>query len=278
MQLIARETTIPVPRLISSGVHQDGRRYLITERIDGFPLDDLLREGCPMPEGQKHTDEIPCQICKRMAYTNALEFIRNTVIPQLMNLKSRERGICGFVMPPSWLTDSDPPWKGKGLWKTYPLEKPEYVFQHGDLAAHNILMDRQTLEVAALIDWEYAGFFPAGMERWANTLDKHTYIHRGDNVADAIAEFVAEEYLECYEQYDDKAELVALIDKGQLPTPRQLWLACGRNEEAPVRELHARRRRDDLRDEVADVRRAQHIHDAEHLLEISEEIEANKHE
>ncbi|KAK3377680.1 kinase-like domain-containing protein [Podospora didyma] len=140
LQLISRETTIPVPQLIDFGVHPDGRRYLVTELIDGFPLDELLSKGCPMLEGQKHTDQIPCQICQRKAYSNALDFIQCIVMPQLLKLKSRERG-------------------------QRTLEEPEYVFQHGDLSAQNILMDRQTLQVAALIDWEYAGFFPPGIER-----------------------------------------------------------------------------------------------------------------
>ena len=128
-------------------------------------------------------------------------------------------------MPPSWLLDSHPPWKGKGPWKTHQLEKAEYVFQHGDLAAHNILMDHQTLKVVALIDWEFAGYFPPGMERWRDTLDEHTYIHRDDDVADDIAKFLAEEYLECYERWENKAELETLIDKGKLPSLARLGLA-----------------------------------------------------
>ena len=192
LHLVSQQTTIPVPRLIDFGIHEDGTRYLVTERINGFPLNDLLEKPCPIPE---HTDT-PCETCKNKAYSKALEFIRATVMPQLMNLKSRQRGICGFVMPPQWLSDASPPWKGKGPWKIHELEELEYTFQHGDLAAHNILMDQQTLEVIALIDWEYAGFFPPGMEGWADTLNKGTYISRGNNTADLIVEFLAEEYLE----------------------------------------------------------------------------------
>lgn len=133
-------------------------------------------------------------------------------------------------MPPSWLIDSRAPWKGKGPWKTHQLDEAEYIFQHGDLAAHNILMDRQTLEVAALIDWEYAGFFPPGMERWANTLDEDTYINRSDKVADAIAEFLAEEYLDCCQRWRDKAELKSLIGKGEIPSLGQSWLEAAEDE------------------------------------------------
>lgn len=126
-------------------------------------------------------------------------------------------------MPPCWLSiDVSPPWKGKGPWKTLRLEEPKYVFQHGDLAAQNILIDPQTLQVKALIDWEYAGFFPPGMERWPGTLDKDVYIRRGNDVAAAIATFLAEEYLECYHQWEDKAQLVSLVESGKLPDPEKL--------------------------------------------------------
>ncbi|KAI0964904.1 hypothetical protein F4678DRAFT_477010 [Xylaria arbuscula] len=111
-------------------------------------------------------------------------------------------------MPPCWLSiDVDPPWKGKGLWKTLRLAEPEYVFQHGDLAAHNIIMDPQTLQVMALIDWEYSGFFPPGMENWPGTLNRDVYIRSGNNIADAIAKFLPEEYLD-YQVLSESPRLV----------------------------------------------------------------------
>ncbi|KAI1132976.1 kinase-like domain-containing protein [Nemania abortiva] len=223
LQLVSQQTTIPVPRLIDHGKNQDGTQYLVTERISGIRLNQMLDMGCPLPEGERHTVEKACKTCVGEAYSNALEFIEGTVLPQLTEMTSQERGILGFVMPPCWLSiDVDPPWKGKGPWKTLRLEEPKYVFQHGDLAAHNILIDPQTLQVKALIDWEYAGFFPPGMERWPGTLDTDVYIRSGKDVADAIAKFLAEEYLECCRQWKDKAQLVSLIESGNLPDPEKL--------------------------------------------------------
>lgn len=176
-----------------------------------------------MPEGRKHSDGAPCKTCLDQAYSNALEFINHTVLPQLSRLKSHERGIGGFVMPPSWLSpDVDPPWIGKGDWKTFPHEVPDYVFQHGDLAAHNIIMDPQTFQVKALIDWEHAGFFPPGMERWPGSLSSEAYRERASDLADAIAKYLAVEYLECYERWNDKTELDELIKAGELPHPGPL--------------------------------------------------------
>ncbi|KAI0395620.1 kinase-like domain-containing protein [Xylariaceae sp. FL0594] len=222
LKIVSQRTKVPVPRLIDHGKNPDGTQYLITERIDGIRLDQIVDMGCRLPE-EKHTIEKQCRECVDKAYSNALGFIERIVLPQLTELTSQERGIHGFVMPPCWLSiDVDPPWKGKGPWKVLRLEEPKYVFQHGDLAAHNILIDPQTLEVKALIDWEYAGFFPPGMERWPGTLDKDVYIRNGNDVADAIATFLAEEYLECYHQWNDKAQLESLVKSGKLPDPEKL--------------------------------------------------------
>ncbi|GAP93482.2 putative protein kinase-like domain protein [Rosellinia necatrix] len=223
LQIVSQQTAVPVPRLIDRGNNSDRTQYLITERASGIRLDQMLDIGCPLPEGEGHAAEKPCKTCVDEAYSNALKFIEDTVLPQLTGMTSQERGILGFVMPPCWLSiDVDPPWRGKGPWKTLRLEEPKYVFQHGDLAAHNILIDSQALQIKALIDWEYAGFFPPGMERWPGTSDKDVYIRSGNDVADAIAKFLPEEYLECYHQWEDKAQLVSLVESGKLPDPEKL--------------------------------------------------------
>ncbi|KAI0542926.1 kinase-like domain-containing protein [Xylaria digitata] len=207
LRLVSQQTTIPVPRIINHGRNPDGTQYLVTERISGIRLDQMCDVGCSLPEREKHTADRSCETCVDKAYSNALEFIEGTVLPQLTEMKSQERGILGFVMPPCWLSiDVDPPWKGKGPWKTLRLEEPK----------------SRTLQVKALIDWEYAGYFPPGMERWPGTLDKDVYIRSGNDVADAIAKFLPEEYLECYYQWEDKARLVSLVESKKLPAPEKL--------------------------------------------------------
>lgn len=138
-------------------------------------------------------------------------------------MTSKERGIDGFVMPPSWLSpDVQPPWKGKASWKALSLDSPGYIFQHGDLVAQNIIMDPQTLKVKAFIDFEYAGFYPPGMENWTGTLCPDAYNRRGDNIASLIMKFLAADYLESYNRWDNKEELRKLIKAGGLPNPDQI--------------------------------------------------------
>jgi len=46
-------------------------------------------------------------------------------------------------------------------WRLKALDTEELVFCHNDLSTHNVIVDRATLKVKAIIDWEYAGFYPA---------------------------------------------------------------------------------------------------------------------
>ncbi|KAI9048943.1 hypothetical protein LZ554_006793 [Drepanopeziza brunnea f. sp. 'monogermtubi'] len=220
LKLVSQQTSIPVPKLLDYGEHPDGRRYLVTELVPGVTLNSIKKRGCSMAIGKEHTEDTPCGTCWKQASMNALQFIENTVLPQLAKMTSHQRGIDGFVMPPSWLSpDMSPPWKGKEAWETLPLAKPDYVFQHGDLASHNLMMDPETLQPTALFDWEFAGYFPPGMENWLGSLDPVVYHNRHSRKAGAIAEFLPAEYLKCYDEWGDKAELHRLIEAGELPDP-----------------------------------------------------------
>lgn len=127
-------------------------------------------------------------------------------------------------MPPQWLAaDIRPGWKGH-RWETLSLAKAKYVFQHGDLAPHNIMIDPRTLQIKALIDWEYAGYFLPGTERWPGTLDSDAYDQRSSQLAGAIAEFVPVDYLACCDGLDDedRADWDKPIADGELPRHDQL--------------------------------------------------------
>ena len=69
-----------------------------------------------------------------------------------------------------------PSWKVRKLSSRYPLAQAPLavtkgrtwrtVFAHGDLGPHNILWDTKRAEIAAIIDWEFSGWFP---EYWEYT-------------------------------------------------------------------------------------------------------------
>ena len=43
-------------------------------------------------------------------------------------------------------------------------EEHNLVFCHNDLSMNNVIVDPDTLKIKAIIDWEYAGFFPPEFE------------------------------------------------------------------------------------------------------------------
>ena len=43
-------------------------------------------------------------------------------------------------------------------------EDEEHAFCHNDLGQHNIIVDPKTLKIAAILDWEFSGFFPSWFE------------------------------------------------------------------------------------------------------------------
>lgn len=66
----------------------------------------------------------------------------------------------GTVIPPNRVlenTDND-------NWSVRSSESDEYEFCHNDLSQYNIIVDPATLKIKAIIDWEYAGFFPPYFE------------------------------------------------------------------------------------------------------------------
>ncbi|KAJ4319930.1 hypothetical protein N0V84_006113 [Fusarium piperis] len=137
LRFIKQHTDIPVPAVYCH-FEDDGAYYLITEYIEGVSMSEL-------PEGQKAVvhEELESQRAKLKA------------------LKScRLGGPSGIVIPPYRVlqrTETD-------YWHLRPSGDDEYVFCHNDLSQQNVIVDPDTLKIRAIIDWEYAGFFPPRFE------------------------------------------------------------------------------------------------------------------
>ena len=54
---------------------------------------------------------------------------------------------------------------GRQEWRMKPSESEELVYNHGDFSTNNVIVDPVTLKVKAILDWEYAGFYPEQFER-----------------------------------------------------------------------------------------------------------------
>lgn len=52
----------------------------------------------------------------------------------------------------------------KDFWGLREGEGGEYGFCHNDLSQHNVIVDSRALKIAAIINWEYVGFWPEYFE------------------------------------------------------------------------------------------------------------------
>lgn len=168
LKLIKEKTTIPVPRILSSGMNEDGTAYLETERIYGIEC-DIVGDQCRMPKEEAHNNGGPCGTCEKIAKENTRRFIEEEMLPQLATIKSDTTGLNGFVLPSRPVVEYDK----RPHWAPKKSNCKEYVFINGDLAAHNIMVHPETLEVVGVFDWEHSGYFPKEFQQWS--LDRKTY-------------------------------------------------------------------------------------------------------
>ncbi|TQN67571.1 hypothetical protein CSHISOI_07869 [Colletotrichum shisoi] len=164
LQLIRDFTNIPVPKVVSYGNDQDGLWYLETELITKSVRCDMAGDSCRMPH-LHNTHSGYCLQCATIAKNNADNFVRETVLPQLRALTSNTTGLEGFVNPPGWVLEYDK----RQEWPVKKSVTRDFVFCHHDLTSYNILLDWQTLDVKAVIDWEDCGFFPPEIQQWKYT-------------------------------------------------------------------------------------------------------------
>ncbi|PQE19438.1 kinase subdomain-containing protein [Rutstroemia sp. NJR-2017a BBW] len=174
MIYVAENTSIPVPKVFCSFLHKD-RAYIVMERIQGQAIttvwEDLSETSREKIFGQlrrfiqelrtlKPTDgaivasciggsvrepRIPRALPRMGPFKNIQEFhlfLRDNFRPKESKGKREGEDWQQLV---EMVTKQDGPW-------------PETVFSHGDLNPFNILVCGD--EVAAIIDWEGAGWFP----------------------------------------------------------------------------------------------------------------------
>jgi len=133
MRYIADNTNIPITKL-HCDFEDDGAVYLVMEYVEGNTMDQLSADQRKVVQ---------------------LELDRH--IETLHGLKSRiVGGPSGLVVPPHRVTLKSP----REVWELKESEFDEYVFCHNDLSQQNVIVDPVTLQIRAIIDWEYAGFYP----------------------------------------------------------------------------------------------------------------------
>ena len=138
LKYIKSNTNIPVPTL-RCAFEDNGRFYVTTDVVSGVAMAKLSTE-------QKL-------------------IVMKEIKVHLQTMQGIKSSIMGGL-----LGDGGLPYRlSKAIPHAKPItfkqaETPEFVFCHNDLSQHNILVDEDTLMVTAIIDWEYAGFYPKEFE------------------------------------------------------------------------------------------------------------------
>ncbi|KDR80937.1 hypothetical protein GALMADRAFT_136015 [Galerina marginata CBS 339.88] len=150
IRYIQSNTTIPTPN-IRCAFEDHGRFYIITDMVPGLTM-----------------AEIPDD--KKAAVIKELE----GYVDQMHAIKSNKMGgFCGDVVYPYRVAVALP--HDQDL-KFRDADTPEFVLCHNDLSQHNVMVDEKTFKVNAILDWEYAGFYPA-------EFDGAFYLRPGASVA-----------------------------------------------------------------------------------------------
>ncbi|EZF33165.1 hypothetical protein H109_06543 [Trichophyton interdigitale MR816] len=138
LQFLKENSTIPIPQLYCC-FEDDDAVYLVMEYVEGVSMDRLTEDQRARVEGEleKHIQDL-----------HALR-------------SSRTGGPTGLVIPPYRAMQKS----FNENWEPQQSDKDEFVFCHNDLSQHNVIVDPNSLKIRAIIDWEYAGFYPAYFDR-----------------------------------------------------------------------------------------------------------------
>ena len=137
LRYIRRMTNIPVPTVFAD-FEDDDAYYLVTEYVKGVSMSELSEE-------------------KKAPVLQEL----NQHILTLHSLTSKTLGgPSGLVVAPRPVIEIT----DQNVWTLQPSEIEEYVFCHNDVSEYNVIVDPETLKIEAIIDWEYAGFYPEFFE------------------------------------------------------------------------------------------------------------------
>jgi aminoglycoside phosphotransferase (APT) family kinase protein len=135
IRYIQSNTTVPTSH-IRAAFEDHGRYYIITDLVPGVPLQDI-------PDDKKAVvwKELEGYIAQMHAITSDVigGFAGDVVVPYRVGraIARRDQAL-----------------------KLRPSTTPEFVLCHNDLSQSNVIVDETTLKINAIIDWEYAGFFP----------------------------------------------------------------------------------------------------------------------
>jgi aminoglycoside phosphotransferase (APT) family kinase protein len=161
---IRDKTNIPVPVLYCC-FEDDDAVYLIMENVEGISMTEL-------GDGQRATVQEELE--------QHLQTMRNL-------RSSKIGGPSGIMLLPYRATLHS----FRDLWNPGKSDSEEYVFCHNDISQYNVVVDPNTMKIKAILDWEYAGFYPEWFERrFFERLGPSVAMGREDDDAEKIVDFL----------------------------------------------------------------------------------------
>lgn len=134
---VKSHTDVPVPTVRCS-FEDNGRPYIVINAALGVRMSEL-------------SDDAKMVVMEEVEiYLQTLQKIASKVMG----------GISGEACLPYRLARAAP----RELMKFKESSTNEFVLCHNDLSQHNIIVDESTLKITAILDWEYAGFYPKEFE------------------------------------------------------------------------------------------------------------------
>ena len=137
LRYLIKNCDIPVP-VLHAAFEYDGAFFLAMDYVEGISMSKLEDD-----EKAIVTNEIK----------KHLGTLQRMTSPEL-------GGPSGIIVPPYRVLKASP----NREWSAPHSEGSQYVFCHNDLSQHNIIVDASSLKIKAIIDWEYAGFYPPCFE------------------------------------------------------------------------------------------------------------------
>ena len=130
------DINIPTPN-VRCAFEDHGRYYIITDIVPGVSL-------ARIPDDKK-----PQVIKELEGYLDQLHSIKSKVMGNFLG---------DVIVPPRISLPHDQ------VLKMREATTPEFILCHNDLGQHNIMVDESTFKINAILDWEFAGFYPPEFE------------------------------------------------------------------------------------------------------------------
>lgn len=134
LRYVRANTDIPVPELYCD-FEDDGAYYLIMEHVGGVEMSTLSDASKAVVEKELE---------QHLAKLKTLRW-------------NRIGGPSGIVIPPFRVLVKTE----INTWSLQSSDQDEYVFCHNSLSQHDVIVDPVSLKINAIVDWEYAGFYPS---------------------------------------------------------------------------------------------------------------------